>query len=229
VAGKYTVKAMIFAAGEGRRMRPLTLETPKPLLRVGNTSLIEHHIHRIKAAGIHDIVINLAYLGQKIKQALGNGNQYGVHIEYSEEPEPLETGGGLYHARNLLGTEPFILVNGDVWTDFDFTRLAAKKLTHLGHLILVPNPEFKSVGDFLIKKNNLLSPVIADGGFTFSGISLLSPNLIEEFPGTQKKFPLRSALVWAMENKKITGEIFSGQWCDVGTPERLAHINNQIF
>lgn len=219
------MKAMILAAGEGRRMRPLTLETPKPLLPVRGTSLIVHHIQRLKNAGVTDLVINIAYLGEKIRAALGDGARFGVRIHYSAEPEPLETAGALLHALPLLGDSPFLLVNGDVWTDYPFASLAQRGLNHLGHLVLVPNPSHKLLGDFSIGNNGLLQELDGDTSYTFSGISLLSPRLISTYPQQRPKFPLREILGWAIQRGQLTAELFEGVWCDVGTPERLAELN----
>lgn len=219
------MKAMILAAGEGRRMRPLTLATPKPLLQVRGTSLIEHHIHRLAAAGIRELVVNVAYLGEKIREALGDGARLGVSIQYSVEPEPLETAGALHHALPVLGDEPFLLVNGDVWTDYPFARLAEKPLIGDGHLVLVPNPPHKTGSDFSLSADGALRMAEGGDGHTFSGISLLSPRLIRHYPRARRQFPLREVFDWAIQRSALTGELFTGTWCDVGTPERLAELN----
>jgi MurNAc alpha-1-phosphate uridylyltransferase len=211
------VKAMILAAGEGRRMRPLTLSTPKPLLQVRGVSLIEHHIRRLAEAGVRELVINVAYLGEQICAALGDGRALGVHIQYSVEPEPLETAGALHHALPLLGDAPFLLVNGDVWTDYSFANLRNHSLRGLGHLVLVPNPEHKLTGDFSLDDAGNLGELDGTTSFTFSGISLLSQ--------ARSQFPLREVFSWAIQNQQLSGELFSGTWCDVGTPERLAELN----
>ncbi len=218
------MKAMILAAGEGRRMRPLTLETPKPLLQVKGTSLIEHHITRLAAAGFDDIVINIAYLGEKIRAHLGDGGKWGVRLQYSCEPEPLETAGALRHALPLLGAEPFLLVNGDVWTNYPFDRLHNLP-ARAGHLVLVANPAHKLLGDFSLDREQFVQELDGETSFTFSGISLLSPALIADYPQARSKFPLREVFSWAIRHRQLTGEVFSGVWCDVGTPERLAELN----
>jgi len=218
------MKAMILAAGEGRRMRPLTLETPKPLLQVRGVSLIEHHILRLANAGVRDLVINIAYLGDKIRAALGDGARFGVSIQYSLEPEPLETAGALRHALPLLGDEPFLLVNGDVWTDYPFAQLTQRCPSGGGHLVLVPNPPHKTAGDFSLDKDGLVQK-LGESGYTFSGISLLSPRLIRDYPQARRQFPLREVFEWAIQRSALTGELFPGTWCDVGTPERLAELN----
>jgi len=219
------MKAMILAAGEGRRMRPLTLEIPKPLLKVKGTSLIVHHIRRLKNAGVNDLVINIAYLGEKIRAALGNGEQFGLRIQYSAEPEPLETAGALLHALPLLGDAPFLLINGDVWTDYPFASLLQRPLNNLGHLVLVPNPAHKFLGDFSVDNDGRLQELDGETSFTFSGISVLSPKLISTYPQQRAKFPLREIFGWAIRNQQLTAEVFDGIWCDVGTPERLAELN----
>lgn len=207
-------------------MRPLTQETPKPLLQVGGVSLLEHHIRRLAEAGVRELVINIAYLGEKIRAALGDGKRFGVSIHYSEEPEPLETAGALLQALPLLGSEPFLLINGDVWTDYPFAQLAQQSLSARGHLILVPNPPHKTTGDFSLDPTGAVQMLNDGAGATFSGISLLSPNLIRDYPNPRRRFPLREVFDWAIRNSALTGELFTGTWCDVGTPERLAELNH---
>lgn len=218
------MKAMILAAGEGRRMHPLTLVTPKPLLKVQGRSLIEHHIARLSHAGVTDIVVNLAYLGQQIRDALGSGERLGVNIQYSHEPKPLETAGALLHARDVLGDEPFLLINGDVWTDYPFERLLSRRLSGLGHLIFVANPTFKSAGDYSLTDEGRVT-ARCGAGITFAGISLLSPALVDRYPAPSTFLPLLPVLDWAVSEGALTGELFAGAWSDVGTPERLAELN----
>jgi MurNAc alpha-1-phosphate uridylyltransferase len=206
-------------------MRPLTLETPKPLLQVHGISLIEHHIRRLAEAGICDLIVNIAYLGEKIRTALGDGSSLGVRIQYSVEPEPLETAGALHHALPLLGDAPFLLVNGDVWTDYPFARLRDYSLNGDGHLVLVPNPSHKTAGDFALSTDGAVRMLATGGGLTFSGISLLSPRLVRDYPRVRRQFPLREVFEWAIQRSALTGEQFSGAWCDVGTPARLAELN----
>lgn len=206
-------------------MRPLTLHTPKPLLQVRGVSLIEHHIHRLANAGIRELIVNVAYLGEQIQRALGDGRTLGVKIQYSVEPEPLETAGALHHALGLLGEEPFLLVNGDVWTDYSFAALIQRHLTGDGHLVLVPNPSHKTGGDFALTAEGAVEMLNGNGGFTFSGISLQSPRLIRDYPRARPRFPLREVFDWAIQRSALTGEVFTGTWCDVGTPERLAELN----
>lgn len=220
------MKAMILAAGEGRRMRPLTATVPKPLLRVRGKPLIEHHIARLQRAGVTEVIINLAYLGSQISDALGDGARLGVNIHYSREPQPLETAGALKHAESLIGDEPFLLINGDVWTDFPFDRLIDHPLVGLGHLVFVPNPEFKSRGDYSLDENGRIISAVGTG-VTFAGLSLLSPALIQRYPCAVSRSPLKPVLDWAISQNALTGELFGGTWCDVGTPERLAELNRK--
>ena len=219
------MRAMILAAGLGTRLRPLTLHTPKPLLEVGGKPLIVWHIEALARADVTQIVINTAWLGDKLVEALGDGSQFGVTIFWSHEDEPLETAGGIQKALPLLGSEPFILVNGDVWTRFDFTTLVNKPLgADLGHLVLVKNPPQHPDGDF-----SLVNGRIAQTGtekLTFAGISLLSPQLFESLPAG--KAPLAPILRQAMDAGQIGGECLQTHWVDVGTVERLAELDQQI-
>lgn len=213
------MKAMILAAGKGERMRPLTLHTPKPLLKVAGKSLIEHQINRLAVAGVRELVINHAWLGEQIEAALGSGERYGVRIAYSPESTPLETGGGIYQALPLLGEQPFILVNGDVWTSYDYTQLTDKALSGLAHLVLVDNPEHHTQGDFSIVDGRVAME--GDVKYTYSGIAVIDPRLFNGCkPGAFKLAPL---LREAMSKGLVSGELFSGNWVDVGTPERLQH------
>lgn len=221
------MKAMILAAGEGRRMLPLTAATPKPLLQVRGKSLLEHHLDRLRTCGITDIVINVAYLGEQIVAAFGNGERFGVRIEYSCEPEPLETAGGLLHALDLLGRQPFLLINGDVWTDYPFANLAERSLVGLGHLVFVPNPSFKPRGDFSLSERGRVQH-LAGVGETFAGISLLSPDIVRLYPHPARQLALLPVLQWAVEHGALTGELYRGSWSDVGTPERLTQLNASL-
>lgn len=219
------MRAMILAAGLGTRLRPLTLQTPKPLLEVGGKPLIVWHIEALKRAGVTQIVINTAWLGGKLVEALGNGESFAVEILWSHESEPLETAGGIQKALPLLGSEPFILVNGDVWTRFDFATLVNKDLNDdLGYLVLVENPPQHPKGDFVLSNHR----VAQDGAdkLTFSGISILSPKLFESLPAG--KAPLAPILRQAMDAGKIAGECLQDHWVDVGTIERLAELDQQI-
>jgi N-acetyl-alpha-D-muramate 1-phosphate uridylyltransferase len=214
-------RALLLAAGRGERLRPLTDEVPKPLLEVGGRTLIERHLMRLEDAGITDVVINLAWLGSQIAQRLGTGARYGVSIAYSNEGEALETAGGIVHARSLLGDSPFVVVNADVWTDYPFARLALPE-GRLAHLVLVPNPEHNPNGDFVLVDGTVRNPDGSAPTSTFSGIAVYSPDLFADLaPG---KRPLAPVLREACERGQVSGESFDGDWCDVGTPERLAQL-----
>lgn len=224
------MKAMILAAGLGKRMRPLTDTLPKPLLSVGGKPLLVYHLERLREQGVTEFVINTAWLGEKIEAALGDGSAWGVAIEYSREQEPLETGGGLLQALPLLGGEPFLLVNGDIWTDYPFDRLLSLRLTddQLGHLVLAPNPRHHQQGDFALHEGLLLQNTTLDQGFTFSGISLLRPQLIGEYSERRQTFPLREALAEGIAQNRLSGEVYSGAWWDIGTPERLRELDELL-
>lgn len=226
-------QAMILAAGKGTRLRPLTLETPKPLVQVGGQPLIVWHIKALQAVGITDITINVSWLADKLMTALGDGAQYGVTLHWSlEEDEPLETAGGIFKAlaTGKLQDAPFILVNSDVWTTYDFTQLTSYELgaDQRAHLILIDNPEHNNSGDFAI--NNGLASEQAIGAadkYTFAGISVMSPRLLDGLV-TGQPAPLAPLLKQAMLKFQITAEVIKDNWIDVGTPERLAQVNEFI-
>ncbi len=216
------MKAMILAAGRGTRMHELTANTPKPLLKVRGKALIVHQIEKLVQAGINELVINHAYLGKQIEQALGDGCQFGANIHYSPEPEGgLETGGGIFNALPLLGNAPFLVVNADVYHAGSYAEQAQKKLkscNHLGHLWLVDNPTHNKQGDFYLKHGTLHENT--GQAMTFSGISLLHPNLFAHAQaGIFKLAPLLKA---AIKQQAISASVLKGQWLDVGTKERLA-------
>ncbi len=215
---------MILAAGRGQRMRPLTDHCPKPLLEAGGKALIEHHIEALVAAGITEIVINHAHLGQMIEERLGDGRRYGASIRYSPEgPGGLETGGGIHRALPLLGPRPFIVVNGDIWCDYPFQRLRLGEGL-LAHLVLVDNPPHHPGGDFALLRGQAHAE--GEPKLTFSGISLLHPALFEGCaPG---RFPLAPLLREAMERGEVGAEHHRGQWFDIGTPERLAALRRHL-
>lgn len=214
-------KAMIFAAGKGERMRPLTLTTPKPLLSVAGRPLIEYHLDNLARAGIRDVVINVAWLGRKIIEHLGDGARFGVRIAFSDEgAEPLNTATGIARARHLLGPAPFLLVNGDVWTDYPLSRLVGKSLLPgaVAHLVLVDNPVQHPRGDFVLGADGWLVSAEAPR-LTYSGIGLFDPALLPaEVADNTALGPL---LHQAIAAGRMTGEFYGGQWIDVGTPERL--------
>lgn len=218
------MKAMILAAGRGERLRPLTDFTPKPLLDAGGRPLIVHHLEALRAAGIREVVINLAHLGEKICAALGDGSAFGLTIAYSREPEgALETGGGILQALSLLGKGPFVVVNGDVWTNYPFSRLPVSP-PGLAHLVLVDNPPQHPEGDFALLGERVMSngtPLL-----TFSGISVLRPELFAQCaPG---RFPLTPLLRQAMAQGQVSGEHYGGAWFDIGTPQRLAWLDAEL-
>lgn len=215
------MKAMILAAGKGERMRPLTLTTPKPLLSAGGKRLIEYHLQALAQAGFTEVVINHAWLGQQIEDYLGDGARYGVAIEYSRETEPLETGGGIRQALPLLGDAPFLVVNGDIWTDYDFTQLRGP-LAGQAHLVLVDNPAHHPNGDFTL----LEGQVRDQPGLTYSGIAVLDPALFDGHGETT--FKLAPLLRRAMDVGQVTGEHYRGQWIDVGTPQRLSDLDRLL-
>lgn len=218
------MKAMILAAGRGERMRPLTDSTPKPLLDIGGRPMIAWHLQALAKAGIVDIVINHAHLGHQIEQTLGDGVQFGVSIRYSREEEPLNTGGGIFKALPLIGDEPFLVLNGDVWTDYPFAQLPNRP-AGLAHLVLVPNPEHNPKGDFALDVKSRVTNN-TDMRSTFSGIGVYQPAL---FNGLQSDaFPLGPLLRTAAEQQQVTGELYSGEWHDVGTPERLASVRQHV-
>ena len=218
------MKAMILAAGKGERMRPLTLHTPKPLVKVAGVALIEYHLRALANAGFNELVINHAWLGPQIEEALGDGSQWGLSIQYSPEGEPLETGGGIHKALPLLGAAPFLIVNGDVWTDFDFSALRQTPES-LAHLVLVDNPEHHPQGDFSLQGDKVIDSS-APGSLTYSGIAVLDPAL---FAGCQPgAFKLAPLLRQAMADGRVTGQHHRGQWVDVGTHERLAQVERLL-
>jgi MurNAc alpha-1-phosphate uridylyltransferase len=212
------MKTMLLAAGLGTRMRPLTDHTPKPLLPVGGRPLIEHHLLRLAAAGFVDVVMNVSHLGEQIEACLGDGARLGVSIRYSREPQPLETGGGIFRALPLLGTEPFLVLNGDVWTDYPLQRLRSVA-PRRGHLVMVDNPGHLTHGDFHRGADGVLSERGDGPTLTYAGIAVFHPDLFEGC--ADGVFPLRPLFIRAMQEGLLTSEYYGGQWLDVGTPERL--------
>jgi MurNAc alpha-1-phosphate uridylyltransferase len=219
------MKAMLLAAGRGERMRPLTDATPKPLLQAGGRPLVEWQLERLAAAGFTDVVINLSWLGEQIPQVLGDGSRFGLRLHWSREPWPaLETGGGIHHALPLLGSEPFLLVNGDVFTDLDLRAVRLAPGDH-AQLVLVPNPPQHPEGDFHLSPQGRITD---SGGerLTYSGIALMDPALFEGcVPG---RFPLLPLLLRARAAGKLGGQKHPGRWTDVGTPERLAQLDAEL-
>ncbi|MHB1676102.1 MAG: N-acetylmuramate alpha-1-phosphate uridylyltransferase MurU [Sulfuriferula sp.] len=214
---------MILAAGRGERMRPLTEHTPKPLLVAGGKALIAWHLHALAAAGFVRVVINHAYLGAQIEAYLGNGAAFGLEIAYSPEVHALETAGGIAHALPLLGAAPFLVVNGDIWTDYDFMRIRTTGLMagRLAHLVLVNNPAHHPGGDFALVEQQVMSDVVPQ--LTFSGIGCYHPDLFAEVADNQSA-PLAPLLRGAMQQGRVSGEHYSGLWFDIGTPTRLVEL-----
>lgn len=224
-------RAMILAAGRGERMRPLTDHTPKPLLPVGGKPLIVWHIERLRAAGFTELVINHAHLGRRLEDALGDGSAFGVRIAWSPEATALETAGGIRHALPLLGEEPFVVINGDVFCDADFAALRAATQSlraegPLAHLLLVDNPAHHTEGDFRLAADGHIH---ADGNprLTFAGLGAYHPAL---FAGLADDTPARLAplLREAMATNKVRGQHHTGHWLDVGTPQRLADLERML-
>lgn len=219
------MKAMILAAGKGERLRPLTLHTPKPLIRAGGVPLIEYHLRALAAAGFTEIVINHAWLGQQIEDHLGDGSRFGVSIQYSPEGEPLETGGGIFRALPLLGDEAFVVVNGDIWTDYDFSVLH-QPINGLAHLVLADNPNHHPAGDFTLVGGQVHDGQPDTPTLTYSGIAVLHPQLFDGC--TAGAFKLAPLLRRAMADGQVSGERLNGRWVDVGTHERLAEVETLI-
>lgn len=218
------MRAMILAAGRGERMRPLTDQTPKPLLKVGGKPLIQYHIEALRDAGFRELVVNHAHLGIQIVERLGDGAQFGVHIDYSAEAEgALETGGGIKQALPLLGEQPFLVINGDIWTDYPYQQLY-REPEGLAHLVLIDNPPHHPEGDFQLNGRRLS----AEGKrkLTFSGIGLYQPDLFAGSP--DGAFSLAPLLRGAMQAGQVSGEYFQGRWLDIGTPQRLAELDREL-
>ena len=211
------MKVMILAAGVGERMRPLTDHTPKPLLQVGGIPLIEHHIRRLARSGFTELVVNVSHLGQQIMDYCGDGGRWGMSIVYSPEDEPLETAGG---------SEPFLVVNGDIWIDFDFGHLAGYRLRHsaVAHLVMVTSPPQHPAGDFALDGDDWLRELAPGAiGLTYAGVGVYTPGF---FTGTPPgKMPLRPLLDAALRRGCLSGEHYAGRWEDVGTPQRLQALD----
>jgi MurNAc alpha-1-phosphate uridylyltransferase len=217
---------MILAAGRGERLRPLTDTRPKPLVEVAGKALLARHLERLAAAGFRELVINVSHLAEQIVARFGDGAALGLSIAWSREAEPLETAGGIAQARALLGPAPFLLVNADIWCDYDFAALRARSLgERLAHLVLVPNPPQHPAGDF-----SLAGDRVGNGAaprYTYAGIALIEPRLVAEVAAGRKA---QLAPLWraAAERGAVSGEIYRGSWDDVGTPQRLADLNARM-
>jgi N-acetyl-alpha-D-muramate 1-phosphate uridylyltransferase len=219
------MKAMILAAGRGERMRPLTDKTPKPLLKVGGKPLIVWHIENLAKAGFKEIVINHAHLGEQIEAALGDGKKWNLSIKYSPEKVALETAGGIANALDLLGTEPFLVVNGDIYTDFDFKHIGLLP-NNDAHLVLIENPPQHPQGDFAIEDGRLTHT--GEQMLTFSGIGVYQTNFFKE---VIKGHPAKLAplLRKAIDNARATAQYYRGVWYDIGTPQRLAELDASLY
>ncbi|MFM1911459.1 MAG: hypothetical protein RJB18_850 [Pseudomonadota bacterium] len=218
------MKAMILAAGRGERMRPLTDHTPKPLLKVGGKSLIVWHLERLAKAGFKEVVINHAHLGEQIEQALGDGSVWGLSIRYSPETTALETAGGIANALPLFGDAPFLVVNGDVFTEVDFGALQLVS-PNLAHLVMVDNPPQHLDGDFVVDSGKVSNQ--GNHKLTFSGVGIYHPSLFVDVEQGQAA-KLAPLLRLAMAKGLVTGEHYQGVWHDIGTPERLSFLDKQL-
>ena len=219
------MKAMILAAGRGERLRPHTDITPKPLIQVGKHRLIEYHLLNLARTGIRDVVINVSWLAGQITETLGDGSAYDLSITYSDEgEEALETAGGIIKALPQLGDDPFIVINGDIWCDYDLSKLAGMDLQHEAHLVLVNNPEHNSKGDFAIEQGMIRNS--GEHMLTYSGIGVYTPAF---FAGaTPGKKALAPILRKKSEQDNVSGEVYTGQWVDIGTIERLAQLRSYL-
>lgn len=219
------MKAMLLAAGRGERLRPLTDTTPKPLLQAGHRRLIEHHLVHLADAGFTQVIINTAWLGDQIQRLLGDGSQYRLQIQYSHEGRSaLETGGGIFHALPLLGEAPFLVINADIWSDYPLIRLKDRAMDSLAHLVMVQNPEHHPEGDFGIEANSL--SLDSQPRYTYSGIGIYTPQF---FQGCQAgAFPLAPMLREYIHQQRISGEIYSGEWMDIGTIQRLEALRDKL-
>ena len=215
---------MILAAGRGDRLRPLTDDTPKPLIEVAGKSLIEYHLINLAAAGFKEIIINTAWLAEKIHQQLGNGERYGVSIQYSDEETALETAGGIINALPLLGGDPFLVVNGDIWCDFDFTTLPKLNDSAQAHLVLVNNPLHNQDGDFALQGDLIKNT--GDLMLTFSGIGIYSPDFFTE--QSSGSVPLAPIIRKKCDYDLVSGQFYDGSWTDVGTIQRLHNLEKKL-
>ncbi len=210
------MKAMILAAGIGERMQPVTFTTPKPLAKINNQCLIEYSLYALSNANFSDVVINIYHHADQIKSALGDGEKYGLHIQYSEEKELLNTGGGIFHALPLLGDEPFLVTSGDIISDYPFQKLS-HDISGLAHLVLVDNPSYHPKGDFSLHGDKV--SLENSKKLTFGNIGVFHPDLFKDC--IEDSFPLTDVLFNAIESNKVTGEYFQGQWANIGTEKEL--------
>ncbi len=230
------MKAFVLAAGRGERMMPLTRNTPKPLLSVGDKTLLDYQLQKLIDAGVSEVIINVSYLGEQVEAHVAKYQN--IKVRVSREPYPLETAGAIYHARSMLGDDPFLLVNGDVWIDLDYRELIQRASRNvglglgLGYLVFVPNPEHKLSGDFELADGVVKKASGSGRGqhdtVTFSGVSILSPLLVENYPRVREVFPLREVFEWGIDSQTLKGEQYDGYWLDVGTPERLQALHDHL-
>ncbi len=218
------MKAMILAAGRGERLRPLTDTVPKPLIKIAGKSLIEYHLQNLARAGFKEIIINTAWLAEKIHAELGDGSNYGVSIQYSNETDALETAGGIINALPLLGSEPFLVVNGDIWCDFNFSNLPDLKTGIQTHLILVDNPEHNQQGDFSLQNGMVQNS--QKNLYTFSGIAIYAPAFFSSQPSGAT--PLAPVIRQKCARNLVSGQYYNGRWTDVGTIERMQQLEKSI-
>lgn len=222
------MKAMILAAGLGSRLQPLTKTVPKPMLLVCGKPLLQWHIERLVRAGVREVVVNTSWLGEQIQDYFGTGVDFGITITWSSEAEPLETGGGIFKALQFLGDDPFILMSADIWTDFPLESFLKKNIDSplSAHLVLVKNPEHNNGGDF-----SLENYIVGYGQerYTYSGISIVSSQLFNSLRITSEVFPLREVLKPAISSGRVSGEIYTGDWCDVGTIGRYNNLNKRLL
>lgn len=219
------MKAMIFAAGRGERMRPFTDTTPKPLVKVGGETLIERHIRKIASIGIKEIIINVSYLGSQIMDKLGDGSAYGVRINYSVEKEPLEVAGGIIQALPLLGDAPFLAMSADIFTDYPLENLILAP-DHWGHLVFVKNPSWHAQGDYAIHDGYLVDSTDGLTSLTYANFGILSPTLFQGFePGKRR---VREVFARGIEQQKMTAEVFSGLWLNIGTMALLEEAREVV-
>ena len=218
------MRAMILAAGRGERLRPITDETPKPLIDVAGKSLLERHLESVKSAGIRKVVINLGWLGDRIVERVGSGTNYGLDVRYSQEGDDiLETGGGIHKALPMLGKEPFLVVNADIYTDMPIPDMSLASGS-LGHLVMVPTPDYRANGDFDLEAGLVRNS--EDAAYTFSGVAIYRP---EFFDGCEAgRFSIAPMLREAADRGQLSGSLYEGRWADAGTPERLAALRNSL-
>ena len=220
------MKVMVLAAGRGERLRPLTQRLPKPMVEAGGKPLIDWHLRRLAAAGFRDAVINVSHLADQIVSHVGDGARYGMRIAWSREAEPLETAGGIANARALLGAAPFVLVNSDIYCEYDLSRLSSVALAgDLAHIVLVPNPAHHPRGDFTLEAGKVGNG--SEPRYTYAGIALMSPEIVGSVR-TGDKAPLGPLLRSAADERRLSGELFAGVWTDVGTAERLAELRTLL-